>query len=78
MGHKREPTVHLAPELDQRLYYRANEVSALTGLSIRTVYKGIYEGWIPSCKIGNARLVSAAWLRNPVRPDPLVPLGKKK
>lgn len=46
----------------QRLYYRPREVAALTGLGLRTVYEGIYAGWIPSRKIGDARLIPASWL----------------
>lgn len=45
-----------------RLYYRPREVAALTGLGLRTVYEGIYAGRIPSRKIGDARLIPAAWL----------------
>jgi excisionase family DNA binding protein len=45
-----------------RLYYRAKEAAQLLGLSLRTIYEGIYEGRIPSRKIGNARLIPAAWL----------------
>lgn len=47
----------------ERLYYRAKEVAALLGLSLRTIYEGIYAGWIPSRKIGNSRLIPAAWLK---------------
>lgn len=47
---------------NDRLYYRAREVAALTGLGLRTIYEGIYAGWIPSRKIGNSRLIPAAWL----------------
>ena len=49
------------PQTD-RLYYRAKEVALLTGLGLRTVYAGVYSGEIPSRKIGNARLIPAAWL----------------
>jgi|SRR5579884_131561 len=45
-----------------RLYYRAREVAALTGLGLRTIYQGVYAGWIPSRKIGNSRLIPASWL----------------
>lgn len=55
--------MRMAPELPgPRLYYRAKEAAALLGLSLRTIYEGIYAGWIPSRKIGNARLIPAAWL----------------
>lgn len=46
----------------RRLYYRAKEVAALCGLSLRTIYEGVYSGWIPSRKIGNSRLIPAAWV----------------
>jgi excisionase family DNA binding protein len=46
----------------ERLYYRAREVAELTGLGLRTVYGLIYTGHIPSRKIGDARLVPAAWV----------------
>jgi excisionase family DNA binding protein len=49
-------------EAADRLYYRAKEVSNLTGLGLRTVYAGVYSGTIPSRKIGNARLIPASWL----------------
>ena len=52
----------LPPNPDARLYYRAREVAALTGLSLRTIYAGIYAAWIPSRKVGNSRLIPAAWL----------------
>jgi len=45
-----------------RLYYRAKEAALLLGLSLRTVYEGVYAGWIPSRKVGNSRLIPAAWL----------------
>lgn len=48
--------------LQPRLYYRAKEVAMLLGLSLRTVYEGVYAGWIPSRKIGNSRLIPAVWL----------------
>ena len=47
---------------EKRLYYRAKEVASLLGLGLRTVYEGVYAGWIPSRKIGNSRLIPAAWL----------------
>lgn len=53
----------------ERLYYRPKEVAQLTGLGLRTVYKYIYAGEIPSRKIGNARLVPAEALRNWVATD---------
>lgn len=34
----------------------------LLGLSLRTIYEGVYAGWIPSRKIGNSRLIPASWL----------------
>ena len=45
-----------------RLYYRAKEVAVLTGLGLRTIYAGVYSGSIPSRKIGNSRLIPAAWI----------------
>lgn len=45
-----------------RLYYRAKEAARLLGLSLRTVYEGVYAGWIPSRKVGNSRLIPASWL----------------
>jgi excisionase family DNA binding protein len=45
-----------------RLYYRVKEVAKLTGLGLRAVYSGIYDGSIPSRKIGNSRLIPASWL----------------
>lgn len=48
---------------NDRLYYRAKEAAQLLGISLRTVYEGIYAGWIPSRKIGNSRLIPAAWLK---------------
>jgi excisionase family DNA binding protein len=46
----------------ERLYYRAQEVADLTGLSLRTIYAHIYSGLIPSRRIGDARLVLASWV----------------
>ena len=46
----------------ERLYYRAREVAALTGLGLRTIYADVYAGIIPSRKIGDARLIPASWL----------------
>jgi excisionase family DNA binding protein len=47
---------------NSRLYYRVREVARLTGLGLRTIYEGVYAGWIPSRKIGNSRLIPAAWV----------------
>ena len=58
-----------------RLYYRAREVAALTGLALRTVYEGIYAGWIPSRKIGNSRLIPAAWLHAQTDREAEIALG---
>jgi excisionase family DNA binding protein len=46
----------------QRLYYRAREVAALTGLGLRTIRERMYADEIPSRKIGGSRLIPASWL----------------
>ena len=61
LSNKRRKTRKSGP-LPGRLYYRAKEVAALTGLSLRTIYAGVYAGWIPSRKIGNSRVIPAEWL----------------
>jgi len=34
----------------------------MTGLSLRTVRSGLASGWIPSRKLGDSRLIPAAWV----------------
>lgn len=58
-GHKMQQN---AVDDNDRLYYRPKEVARLLGIGLRTVYKYIYSGHIPSRKIGNTRLVPAAAL----------------
>lgn len=49
-------------EQKARLYYRAKEVSELTGICIRTIRDQIARGKIPTRKIGVARLIPASWV----------------
>lgn len=58
----RTPTKGERASASERLYYRPREVANLTGLGLRTIYADVYAGIIPSRKIGNARLIPAAWL----------------
>lgn len=62
-----------ASEPQARLYYRAKEVAGLLGIALRTVYEGIYAGWIPSRKVGNSRLIPASWLFDQQDARPLPP-----
>jgi excisionase family DNA binding protein len=47
---------------DGKRYFRAREISCLTGVSLRTVRRWIAAGILPSTKLGGARLVPGTGL----------------
>jgi hypothetical protein len=48
-----------------RRFYRAREISEITGLALRTVANRLADGTIPSRKVGDARLIPAEWIEAP-------------
>ena len=46
-----------------REYFRAAEIAALTGMSLRTIRRWIRDDILPSTKLGGARLVAATDLK---------------
>lgn len=45
---------------ERKKYFRAADIAALTGISIRTVRRRIADETLPSTKLGGARLVAMA------------------